>query len=538
MALSNKRALLAVAVVGAVVVVGGVTYYGFRHRRARDEEEDLTFDTPAGGKAAGSAGEGRDGGAKGDYKHFLEYGVSLQLPADWDALVDDYSMAPQIAVIRIHPPGYEHAMLGELPSLSVIVEDVGREQMTLLAYKEKSKEFAMSMAGGHAGLSLMTAPEITKDSSVTVGQFQHTLEYVQMFPNVQTGGHSPFKFMNLMTLHKGLAYVLQYMARSDRFPDHFDTANAIAEKLIIRDLPARPASRVEFCSQPHSLKVTVPETWSWVRENKDMGDGRTLVVSFVSGSSSKPDSISIYTLGKAAASSKAMAERYREAIKASGEVVGTEGDVAHLSYNADGKIVVAYCRRDYVLECRPEGQRVTHHSQEDAVVCGVLRGIKPCKGLPRSHCRYFNAQHRVSFELNATSRLQEHKWGSTCVTYIPVTEEEEQGLPVLSLEVNVEEEVYPDLQAVEAKIMAGTDPNTPLKEKRIETYGGRDFLTFQLSRDEQLSPWGQPEEYKSKILLTLRGKESVMAKWEVAAREWQRHERHLTAVMQSLEIAA
>lgn len=44
-----------------------------------------------------------------------------------------------------------------------------------------------------------------------------------------------------------------------------------------------------------------------------------------------------------------------------------------------------------------------------------------------------------------------------------VTEEEEQGLPVLSLEVNVEEEVYPDLQAVEAKIMAGTDPNTPLK---------------------------------------------------------------------------
>lgn len=30
-----------------------------------------------------------------------------------------------------------------------------------------------------------------------------------------------------------------------------------------------------------------------------------------------------------------------------------------------------------------------------------------------------------------------------------------------------------------------------------------------------MSPWGQPEEYKSKILLTLRGKESVMAKWEV-----------------------
>lgn len=394
----------------------------------------------------------------------------------------------------------------------------------------------MTMGGGGGGMAMMAPPEVTKDASVSLGQFQHSLEYTQMFPNVQAGGHVPYKFMNLMTLYKGLAYVLQYMVRSDRFQEYLDSANSIAETLRITDLPPRLPSRLEFTSQPHALKVTIPETWSWTRENKDMGDGRTLVVSFTSGSSNKPDSISLYTLNPRAASPKAMAERYRDAVKATGEITTKESDLALLTYNADGKMAVAYCRQEYIIECRPEGERVTHHNQEDGVICAMLRSITPCKAGAKSTCRYTNAHSRFSFDINPNSKLLEHKWGSTCVTYVPLSDEQEQSVPIFTVEVNQEEEDYPDLQAVEAKIMAGNDPNTPLKDKHIEQHQGREFLTFVISRDEQVSPWGQSEEFRTKVLLTLRGAESMMLKWEVTGQEWKRYERHLTALMESFQV--
>ena len=42
-------------------------------------------------------------------------------------------------------------------------------------------------------------------------------------------------------------------------------------------------------------------------------------------------------------------------------------------------------------------------------------------------------------------------------------ETQEQDVPIFTIEVNQEEEHYPDLKAVEAKIMSGNDLNTPLK---------------------------------------------------------------------------
>uniref|UniRef100_A0A7S1NN21 Uncharacterized protein n=1 Tax=Eutreptiella gymnastica TaxID=73025 RepID=A0A7S1NN21_9EUGL len=468
-------------------------------------------------------------------RDFVEYGVGLQLPPGWDAMVDEFSIAgPQIAVIRIHPPGCDQSIPGEVPTLSVIVEDVGREQMTLLEYKEKSKEYAMNMNGG--GMTMMPPPQITKDDAVNVGNFQHTLEYTQTFPNAQAGGHMRYQFQNLMTLHKGLAYVLQYYARQDKFDDYVSAATAIAESLTITDLPPRPASRLEFNSQPHGLKVKVPETWSWLNENKDMGDGRMLVVSFVSGSSNKPDGIALYVVPQSACKTpQAMAERYQDIVKSSGEITSKEGGIAHFTYNADGKVVVVYCRDRYVVECRSEGERVTHHNQDDGVITSVLQSIET-DSAKRSNCRYINTHSRFAFDLATSSKVLEHKWGTTSVTYVPVSDDEEQSVPIFTIEVNHEQEHYPDLQTLEARMMAGNDPNNPLKDKKIEKFGGRDFLSFEMQREEKLSIWGPSEEFRSKILLTLRGEESIMCKWEVAGRDWKRYERYLAAIMDSIEV--
>ncbi len=54
------------------------------------------------------------------------------------------------------------------------------------------------------------------------------------------------------------------------------------------------------------------------------------------------------------------------------------------------------------------------------MVGAVLHSVAPAKGLTRSQCRYTNAHGRFSFETIAGSKLLEHKWGSTSVTYIPV----------------------------------------------------------------------------------------------------------------------
>jgi len=527
---AGHKMVIAVLTVGSAVAVSVVVFSALRRRR--DDEVELAFGPTKTRPVTGELSNDDLDVVKDDRKVFLEYGVTLRLPPNWEAVVDDISMGPQIAVIRLQPPDHDAAAPGEAPGLSLIIEDVDREQMTLLAYKEKSKEYATTAAGG---LSLLSALEITKDAPVSVGPFQHTLEYTQMLPGVAARSSQPYQFMNLMALHNGVAYVLQYMARRDLFFSRLDTVRSIAEGIAIRNLPQRPASKIVFLSQPHSLQVTVPGTWSLVQENKDLGDGRTLVVSFATGSSNKPDRVSLYVLSKAESSPSAMAERYREILRATGEITVKDAKRALFSYTADGKLVVAYCRKDCVLECSPEGERVTHHSQAEDVVTAVLDSVKPVRHAAPTECRYENSHHRFSFAMGPLSKLLEHKWGSTCITYLPVPEEPDTVGPVFTVEVATEEDVYPDLKAVEAKIMASHDPDITLQRKRIETHAEREFLTFMLTRAEA-TPWGQAEEFRSQILVGLRGAQTIMLKWEVPAADWIQHEHHLTAILKSLRI--
>ena len=60
--------------------------------------------------------------------------------------------------------------------------------------------------------------------------------------------------------------------------------------------------------------------------------------------------------------------------------------------------------------------------QEDGLLCTVLGSIEavsPQEG-GRSTCRYINKHWRFAFDINANSKLLEHKWGSTSITYVPV----------------------------------------------------------------------------------------------------------------------
>lgn len=44
------------------------------------------------------------------------------------------------------------------------------------------------------------------------------------------------------------------------------------------------------------------------------------------------------------------------------------------------------------------------------------------------------------------------------------------------------------------------------------------------------------QEFKSKVFICLRGNESFMLKWEIAANEWRRYERHLRQLMDSFVV--
>ena len=45
--------------------------------------------------------------------------------------------------------------------------------------------------------------------------------------------------MNIMTVHKGLAYVLQYVAPIDKYAEHTDMVHDIAKTMLIEALPHR-----------------------------------------------------------------------------------------------------------------------------------------------------------------------------------------------------------------------------------------------------------------------------------------------------------
>eukprot|EP00906_Rhabdomonas_costata_P034897 RCo049071 len=548
---SKKVAIGCAAAAGIVVVIGG--YLLFKKSKRQDADEVLEFKTkPAPESKAPSSSkatpERRELEALADSlvadvmssptllsKAFPELGVKLQIPEGWDALLDEYSMAgPQIAVIRVVPPGFEQSNPGELPNLSVIVEDVGREQLTLMEYKDKSKEFASNSPSGMMGM-MVAPPSITKDEAVSIGRFQHTLEYTQVFPN-PTQGYIPYQFMNLMALHGGLAYVVQYMARTDKFSEYLKEATALAASMVIEDLPPKKPSRIDYSSAAHKLTVSVPETWNVVKENKDEGDGKVLVVSFSNGSANKPDTISLYKLSAKASSAAECAAKFCELAGVAPSANTPVDKVAHVTYTVDKKKVSVFATTEYVVTVRPDSSNT--HNVAPSVAAAMLNSIKPSE-VSRSEIRYVNSEAQFSFELTPTGRVIEHKWGDTTMTYAPVITDEgsEQNVPMFTVAVNKEHEPYANLEQVEAKIMADSDPSTPLRDKKRETFGGREFLTFVISREEGTAgPFGPREEFLSKIMISLRGDESVMLKWEIAANEWNRYERYLKTIVESFQL--
>lgn len=551
--MTSKKVAIGCAAAAAVLAVGGFLLY--KRSKRQDKDDDLKFKTKPTSSSSTSkevssskvTSERRDleklaesllaDVVKGPVvsKAFPELGVKLQVPEGWDALLDEYSMAgPQIAVIRVVPPGFETSNPGDLPNLSVIVEDVGREQLTLQEYKDKSKEFASNSPSGMMGM-MVAPPSITKDEAVSVGKFQHTLEYTQVFPNPQMG-YIPYQFMNLMTLHGGLAYVVQYMARTDKFSEYVTEAMDLARTINIEDLPPKKPSRIDFSSAAHKITVSVPEIWNVVRENKDEGSGKVLVVSFSNGSPNKPDTISLYKLPKASSSSE-QAQKFCELTGVNpSPASSTDNKVAHVTYTVDRKKASVFATPEYVLAVKPES--ASSHNVSPTVAAAVLNSVKP-SDVSRSETRYINTEARFSFELSSTGRVIEHKWGDTTLTYAPVMVEDsaEQNVPMFTVAVNKEHEPYANLEQVEAKIMADSDPSAPLKDKKRETFGGREFLTFVISREESaVGPFGPREEYLSKIMISLRGDESVMLKWEIVANEWLRYERYLKAILDSFQL--
>jgi hypothetical protein len=463
--------------------------------------------------------------------------VKLQVADGWDAAVDDYGMGgPQIAVIRIIPPGFDQSNPGDLPNISVIVEDVSREGMSLSEYKDKSKEYASNAsAGGMMGM-MVAPPTITKDEAVSIGRFRHTLEYTQVFPN--PAGYVPYQFMNLMTMHNGLAYVVQYMSRADKFSEYRTEATNLAKTMVIEDLPPRPASRIEFTSSAHKVQLSFPETWNVVKENKEE-DGRCLIVALNNGASHRPDAAVLYKLNSKCSSPSDMITKYAELIKASPTAKPTVEKVAHSAYFEDRKQISIFSNGEYLIVVKPEGTDATTHSIPTSTITAIFKSIKPTSEIPKSKAVYINTLNRFSFQVIPNSRLVEHKWGDTSATYAPIAADDDQGanLPVFTVAVNKEPEPYSDLSQVEARITSDNDPSTPIADRKIEKVGATDFLSFVLSREESASgPFGPREEFKSKIMIGLRGNETVMLKWEIAANEWVRYERYLTAILDSFQM--
>eukprot|EP00993_Chasmostoma_nieuportense_P000049 NODE_1045_length_1689_cov_55.343150_g981_i0.p1 GENE.NODE_1045_length_1689_cov_55.343150_g981_i0~~NODE_1045_length_1689_cov_55.343150_g981_i0.p1 ORF type:complete len:409 (+),score=134.52 NODE_1045_length_1689_cov_55.343150_g981_i0:421-1647(+) len=405
--------------------------------------------------------------------------------------------------------------------------------MTLLEYKDKSREFATNQSDA-GGMGVMDPPRITKDEPITLGCFQHVLEYTQIFPHNEQGP-TQFTFMNLLTLHNGLAYVVQYMARTESFQTHLAATEQMVTSMLIDNLPPRKPSRIEYCSATHQLKCEVPETWVVTSESRLESDGRQLVVAFVTGASHHPDVITLYKLDTPFSSAKQLAAQYQALVHQTVPIKMADG-IATFTYTDGDSTVAVSCTAGFALEVKPQGSRIT---VDPHTLCRILQSIHS-SSVSTNTIRYINMHGGFAFSLVPHGRLLEHKWGATSLTYtpIPFTDSQEESVPIFTVEVTTEVEKFPSLQAVEAKIMADTDPSARLQHKRVELINAREFLSFEITREESpMGPFGPQEEFRSRILISLRGgEESIMLKWEVSATEWQLYEHHLTALVDSFEV--
>lgn len=569
---ATKKVVLGCVALAAAGVAGAVLYYKFLRREEAEEELNFTIskqsaekpektesasrqkdDTP---KAAAAAKAGDlnldaladellgvaktapgtvadDGGEEG-YETFADIGLKCKAPEGWELASED-GPTPQIAVVKLYPKGLteeqrmDPTAFGSHPNIMVMVEDTV-EPMTAKEYKDKSKEMAIK-----SGQGMM---QITSDDSVKVGPFEFQLEGRQPIPDPSQGRIMQIKFLNLLTMKGSCGYAVQYISTDDSFSQNLDFVMEWASTIKIFDLAPRGKSTLQYTNADHQVQINVPWSWNVVKEPKGANSERTFVAGFKTPGTTS-DSVVLYKAKAPCASAAEHLEQQLAAVGATATAPPTADDaVSHCTYRADGKEVALYCTAGYALEVRPEGRAA-------AVPEGVLRealGSVTTAAAEKTGIRYVNNHHRFSFDMTADCSIAEFKFGTTAVMYSPVPQPEEDSeanIPIFKVFVNKEQEHYADLKAVEAKLREACDPSTPMRDCQVEKIGNAEWLTFTTSfMDGPYGPFGPREEYKSKVFICLRGDESFMLKWEIAANEWRRYERYLTQLMDSMVISA
>eukprot|EP01004_Peranema_trichophorum_P004580 NODE_3494_length_1342_cov_47.928630_g3052_i0.p1 GENE.NODE_3494_length_1342_cov_47.928630_g3052_i0~~NODE_3494_length_1342_cov_47.928630_g3052_i0.p1 ORF type:complete len:374 (+),score=74.76 NODE_3494_length_1342_cov_47.928630_g3052_i0:42-1124(+) len=352
---------------------------------------------------------------------------------------------------------------------------------------------------------------------------------------------APFKFMNLLNVKNGNAYLFQCMARSDKFQEFQDEVHRLAKTLVIEELPERKQSRIEYTNAPYKLKCSLPETWIVVKETRGASDlpqagGKFNIATFKSGSIIKPDMVVLCKLSQVSNSPQELSEACSKLYKDSGDISSINETVSVFKCKIDESNAHVYCSKDYFLEIKPDSESTKVPSVSAEVVSSILKSITP-QEVETSKVRYYNNHFRFSFQISQNSRLLEHKFGGTALSYCPVYVDEtsEQPVPTFTVDINKEPDPCTNLKALEERIMGELDPSTPAKEKSIININGKEYLTFIVSHVEQ-DPYGIREEIKSKIVITLRGEETVLLKWTVVANEWIRYERYMHPLIDSFEL--
>lgn len=470
--------------------------------------------------AAVAAGMPREGVL--EYPHL---GLVLALPAGWMAL-EDVSPAPNVAMINISKPEFAERASnadGTVPVVLMSVEDISNEHFTLEEFKDKSKNLALTQ------MLMMTRgmfqPVVTFDGPLNVGPFKHCLEYVQNTP------YFAMHFMNLIVTEGGFAYVMQLMGSPQIFEQYKSDVMTMARNMHVLSIP-QPKS---VLSTSFAL-VTVPGATfrmlpAWIFASGQSATGS--LATLRTPSQSKPDTVMLFKNSNApdCGAMQLVSEQKR------GDIT-----IRQLKSTTTAKETKIYKSAQFTLVVTPD----VHPSPvvADDACCETLESVAPVDASPsKTSLQYFNYKHGIQFDLLEGSKLLESRVGDRTIIYAPLglasLSQEEEG-PMMTIRMGNptnDPDCRPDLDSWLQRLEdeSANSEGVISRPRRDMLHDAIPCLRFDSKEMQEVAP-GQQDERQARVYIVMRGMETIMIRWESPANIWARHERKLTALLDSFKV--
>jgi hypothetical protein len=415
---------------------------------------------------------------------------------------------PNVAMITVTRPEFSEQQadaMGQFPVVMLTVEDISNENLTLRDYAEKSKSMAltqmMMMTGG------MMQPQLSFDDQLSVGPFDHCLEYGINHPQFA------IQVCNVLGIHDGLAYVFQIMGNPSVLTKYKSDFMEMARSCQFRSGNDEPLGVLRV----HTGAYVVDTNPAWAVEKPE---GQA-IASFKTPSHLKPDLFSVYE---------------GPCPLQGGETNPKTHDGVRVATIKEGSLTCkVYSYGPFTAVLKPLSKAESDLSND-----WPIRTIKSVKRDSLSPCQLFvNQTHGYQFAVTPGSMFIASKVGGGTVVYFPLGKplEDEQSMEqnvTVTIRVGTPE-TDPDCAESLSQWEERLRSEGQLLDIHREKLCDQDCVVFSSKEMQETGP-GQRTEVQSKVYILVRGRTTTLIRWESHTGLWRRHESKLNQMIESFKL--